>query len=208
MLAELRNRRTDLLVKFRSDDRLVQEIDQQITDTAAALDRARSFTAVEETTDVNPLCQSLEAELSRAELSRAGFEARKTSLAATLASWRSRMATLDGATAQHDTLTRQAREAEGNLLLYTKKQEEARIADSLDQQKFANVSIAEAPVQPYLPDKPNVPLNLALGFLLACFTSLGAAFALEMNRSSFDSPAELEFATKLPVLAAVPAEGA
>jgi capsular polysaccharide biosynthesis protein len=52
-----------------------------------------------------------------------------------------------------------------------------------------------------------VPLNLALGFLLACFSSLGAAFAAEMNRVTFDSADELQASLNLPVLASVPVEG-
>jgi uncharacterized protein involved in exopolysaccharide biosynthesis len=208
MLAELRNRRTGLLAKFQSDDRLVLELDKQIADTSAALSRARELTSVEQTTDVNPLRQSLEAQLAQTELSRAGLEARRASLTAVLASWRTRLAALDRATAEHDGLNRELKQAEDNLLLYSKKQEEARIADSLDQQKIANVSIAEAPSKPHLPAKPNVPLNLALGFLLACFVSLGAAFALEMNRNTFDTADELQAMFKVPVLAAVPVERA
>ena len=55
MLAELNNQRTALLAKFRSDDRLVISLDDQIRDTKAALERARATTSVEETTDVDPL---------------------------------------------------------------------------------------------------------------------------------------------------------
>jgi uncharacterized protein involved in exopolysaccharide biosynthesis len=207
MLAELQNRRTDLLAKFHPDDRLVREIDDQIKNTTAAMERASKLTAVEQTTDVNPLRQSLEAEFSRAELLRAGLESRRASLKSVLQSWHTRLVALDAATAEHEALNRQIKQAEDNLILYSTKQEEARIADSLDQQKIANVSIAEAPSKPYLPSKPNVPLNLALGFLLACFASIAAAFALEMNRTSFETAEDLQAATDLPVLATVPVEG-
>jgi uncharacterized protein involved in exopolysaccharide biosynthesis len=208
MLAELQNRRTALLAKFQPGDRLVLELDKQIADTSAALARARELTSVEQTTDVNPLRQGLEAQLAQAELTRAGLEARRASLAGVLAATRTRLAALDNVTADHDGLNREIKQTEENLLLYSKKKEEARIADSLDQQKIANVSIAEAPSKPYLPAKPNVPLNTALGFLLACFASLGAAFALEMNRATFDTAAELQDLFKLPVLASVPLEKA
>lgn len=206
MLSELQNRRTALLTKFQSDDRLVQEVDKQIADTTAALATARQLTAVEETSDVNPLRQKLEAELAEADLARTALESRRTSLVSALASWRSRLAALDAATTEHDALGREIRQAEDNLLLYSKKKEEARISDSLDQRKIANVSIAEAPSRQYLPSKPNIPLNLALSFLLACFTSVGAAFALEMNRTTFDSAEELQSALNIPVLASVPVE--
>ena len=48
MLAELQNRRTLLLAKFRSDDRMVLEADQEISDTQAALEEATKLTAIEQ----------------------------------------------------------------------------------------------------------------------------------------------------------------
>ena len=208
MLAEMRNRRSDLLVKFKPDDRMVRDLDKQIEETTGALAKAQSMTSVEETTDVNPLRQSLDGQLAQAELQRATLAARRTSLTSELREWRSRLQRLDSATVEHERLARDVKRAEDKLVLYGQKQEEARIADALDQQKISNVSIAEAPVRPYLPSSPNVPLNLALGFVVALFASLGTAFALEVNRTTFESETELETATGLPVLASIPAGGA
>jgi polysaccharide biosynthesis protein PslE len=208
MLAELNNQRTALLAKFRPDDRLVVSLDDQIKDTTAALDRAKSATTVEETTDIDPLRQNITLELAKAELSQAGLQARCVALAADLTSWRARLRELDSDTVAYDRLSHEVKLAEDKLDVYVKKQEEARIADALDRQKFANVSIIETPVRPYLPTKPNVPLNLALGFLVACFASLGTGFALETNRNTLDSEEELESALALPVLATIYAKGA
>lgn len=206
MQVELENRRTSLLTRFQPDDRLVVELDKQIEQTGAALARARTLTSVEQTSDANPLRQKLEMELADAELKLAGLQSRRSSLGAALAVSRSRLASLDSVTAEHDGLSREIKQAEDNLVLYSKKKEEARIADSLDEQKIANVSIAEPPTRPYLPSKPNVPLNLAVGFLFACFAGLGSAFVAELTRSTFDSPGEIQSSLKLPVLASVPVE--
>lgn len=204
MLAELQNRRTQALMKFRSDDRVVVELEQEIADTRSALERAAKLNSVEQVTDVNPLRQNLESELARAELQETGLKARRNSLAAIAGGYRTRLTQLEGATIQYETLQRGRKEAEDNYLLYMRKQEEARIADSLDQQKIANVAIAEAPAPQHLPAKPNVVLNLALGFLLAGFVSVGAAFGAEYSGSGFHTPSEVESATGIPVLATVP----
>jgi tyrosine-protein kinase Etk/Wzc len=98
-------------------------------------------------------------------------------------------------------MSRARKEAEDNYLLYAKKTEEARIAESLDQQKISNVAIAETPTEPHLPSKPDVPLNIALGVVLACFLSLGGAFTAEYFSDTVAQPAELEELTGLPVLA-------
>ena len=208
MLAELQNQRTRLLTKYRSDERLVVEVDRQIEDTRSALERAKSLSAVEEATDVNPLKQALENELARTELAQAGLEARHLELASQVRSTQNRLTSLEKATARHNDLERQLKEAEDNYLLYAKKQEEARVSESLDQQKIANVAIAEAPVASHLPSKPKVPLNLALGLLLASFVSVGTALSLDYSARVLHTPAELETVTGLPVLATVPAEGA
>lgn len=61
MLVELKNRRTQLLVKFQPGDRLVKEVDEQIRTTTAALAKASQTTYSEKSSDINPLRQSLDS---------------------------------------------------------------------------------------------------------------------------------------------------
>jgi len=202
MLAELQNRRTQLLVKFRPEDRLVQELNQEIIDTQAALEKAVKLTGQEEATDVNPVHQALQIDLSKQENQLAGAMSRWQALARQTAIYRKQMMQLANATAGFDDLLRTQKEAEDKYLLYAKKMEEARITESLDQQKIANVTIAESPMEPHKPAKPNVKLNIALGGLLALFLSLGLPFVAEYFREeTVEDPDELEQVTKLPVLA-------
>jgi uncharacterized protein involved in exopolysaccharide biosynthesis len=201
MLAELQNRRTLLLAKFRPDDRMVLEVEQEISDTQAALEKAAKLTGVEQSTDVNPVHQALEIELANQQAELAGIDARRQTLAWQAETYRQELMKLGNATATHDDLVRAQKAAEENYLLYAKKTEEARIAESLDQQKIANVAIAETPIEPHLPSKPNVGLNLALGVFLGFFLSLGSAFAAEYFRDTVEQPQELEELTGLPVLA-------
>jgi uncharacterized protein involved in exopolysaccharide biosynthesis len=201
MLAELQNRRTLLLTKFRSDDRMVLEADQEISDTQAALEKATKLTAVEQATDVNPIHQTLEIDLAKQQAELAGLEARRQTLAQQSWIYRQQLMKLGNATAAFDDLVRTQKEAEVNYLLYATKKEEARIGESLDQQKIANVAIAESPVEPHVPSKPKVLLNLALGVLLAGFLGLGVGFGAEYLRDTVEQPRELEELTGLPVLA-------
>jgi len=113
-------------------------------------------------------------------------------------------ARLEGGTAQYQDLTRRVKEAEENYQLYQKKQEEARITDELDQNKITNVTLAEAPVQPQLPSRPNRPLNLFLGIFLGAVVSVASVIAAEFFRESVQTPRELEGLTGMPVLATVP----
>jgi succinoglycan biosynthesis transport protein ExoP len=109
---------------------------------------------------------------------------------------------LEGSTSEFQDLTRRVKEAENNYQLYEKKQEESRIADELDQNKITNVSLAEAPVQPQLPSKPNRPLNLVLGIVLGALVALAGAITAEFLRESVETPRELELSGQ--VLATIP----
>lgn len=204
MLVELQNKRTDLLTKFKPTDRLIGEIDQQIQTTRTALERATSQTATEQATDLNPLRQTLEAELARARVDQAGAVSRRASLTSQVQEYESKLLRLEGGTAPYQDLTRQVKEAEDNYQLYQKKQEEARITDELDQNKITNVSLAEAPVQSELPSRPNRPLNLLLGVFLGAVVSVACVITAEFFRESVQTPRELEGLTGMQVLATVP----
>jgi uncharacterized protein involved in exopolysaccharide biosynthesis len=204
MLVELQNRRTQLLSKFRSDDRLVRELDKEINTTKAALDKASNQTATEQSTDLNPLRQTLDMELARARVDQAGAQARHSSLAGQVRDYEVRLSRLEGSTSEYQDLARRVKEAENNYQLYEKKQEESRIADELDQNKITNVSLAEAPVQPQLPSKPNRPLNLLLGLVMGVLVSLGCAITAEFFRESVETPRELELSGGAQVLATIP----
>jgi uncharacterized protein involved in exopolysaccharide biosynthesis len=207
MMVELQNRRTQLLTKFRPEDRLVREVDEQIRTTKAALAKAESQTATEQATDLNPLRQTLETELSRAHLEQTGAQARRDTLAAQLHEYEGSLKNLEGDTTRHNDLQRQVKEAEENYQLYAKKREEARIADELDRQKITNVSIAEAPAVPRIPATPNRPLNLVLGVFVATLLSLGTVFSAEMLGDTIHTPRQLEALTGSSVLATVPENG-
>lgn len=207
LIVELQNRRTQLLTKFRSDDRLVKEIDQQLKDTRAALNKASKETATEQSTDLNPLRQTLETELARGRVDLAGATGRREMLAGQVKQYEDQLSRLEGITAEYDDLNRQVKESADNYELYKKKAEEARITDELDQNKITNVSIAEAPVQPQLPVRPNRMLNLILGVFLGALLSIGSVVIAEFMRDTVLTPRELESFTGQPVLASLPNMG-
>jgi uncharacterized protein involved in exopolysaccharide biosynthesis len=207
MIVELQTRRTQLLTKFKPDDRLVREVDEQIRITREALDKAEHKTATEEATDLNPLRQTLETELARARLDQSASMARRATLTGQLQQYQAALDQLEVNTVKHNDLQRELKEAEDNYQLYAKKREESRIADELDRQKITNVSIAEAPTAAQLPSSPNRLLNLVLGVVFAGFLSLGTVFSAELMDDRAYSPRQLEAMTGAAVLATVPENG-
>jgi uncharacterized protein involved in exopolysaccharide biosynthesis len=202
MLAELQNRRTELLTKFRPDDRVVQQLDQQISDTKAAMDRADGLVATEEATDVNPLRQSLDGELAKAELNATGLRARAGGLSKQIEDYERALGSLQHATPEDDQLLREIKEAEDNFFLYSKKQEEARIGEAMDRQKIANVLLVE-PARPPQSPKPRLTTGFLTSYLLGCLLILGIGLGIGLMRRAIYTPWELEALTGLPVLASV-----
>ena len=108
LLAELQNRRTELLAKYLDGDRNVKQVEQQIADTRKALGDAAAGEAREETTDLNPLRQTLNADLLRARAQSGATRARAEAINRQIAGYRSGLARLESLTSEHDELARGA----------------------------------------------------------------------------------------------------
>ena len=204
LLVELRNKRTQQLTKFRPEDRTIKELDQQILDTRTALGNALKNKETEEQTDINPVRQLLEGDLAKLEAGSSGLRAQKGELATQLNTYHRTLTQLDQVTVEHQELERTIKETEENYKLYARKAEESRVAEALDQKKIANVAIAEAPVPPHTPYKPNRLLILILGCVLTALIALSCAFVADYLSDTVHSPGELESLTGLPVLSTIP----
>jgi uncharacterized protein involved in exopolysaccharide biosynthesis len=180
LLVELNNKRTELLTKFNADDRVIVEIDTQIADTNGALERARGLSANEESTDVNPAWRELESERLKARLALSGLESKAEQLRQELAEQRAVALSITEAGPEYEALVRQVEAARQNRELYTRKEEEARIADALDRQRISNVVLAQAPVISHVPAKPNKRFGVVIGAIAASVLALGLAFAREL----------------------------
>ncbi len=166
-LLDLKNRRTEMASKFRSNDRLVVQLDAQIADTQAMLDRANASTHTEQTTDLNVVRQASEKDFMADSINLAGMIARREKLKADALRYRDEMSQLATATVKHEALVRRVKENEDNYLLYSRKREQARIESVLDQGRVANVAIAQQPTLTIEPASPNLLLAIPLALMLA-----------------------------------------
>lgn len=180
MIAELTNKRTQALTRFQPTDRLVVELDQQIADTSASLEQAKTLNANEESTDINPSWQALDAEQTKARLAYAGLESKAAQVKRELEDQRAKTLRITEAGPQYDAITRRIAEHKSNVELYSKKEEEARIAEVLDKQRISNVVLAQAPIVSHVPSKPSVRLGLVAGAILAVMIAVGMAFLREL----------------------------
>ncbi|MGH9160010.1 MAG: GumC family protein [Vicinamibacteraceae bacterium] len=179
-LVDLRNERTELLMKFNANDRFVQQVDQKIADTKAALEGALTMEASEQSTGINPTWQQLQTERTEARLQLAGLESKAAKLERELGAQRTRLVDLTEAGPRYDQLVRRVADLKNKYDLFAKRQEEARVADVLDKQRIANVVLAQAPMVSHIPASPNIRMGAVAGAILAALLAGCAAIAREL----------------------------
>ncbi len=202
MLAELQNKRTELLTKFKPGDRMIKSVDQQIAETQQKKAEAERMNATEEATDVNPIRQTLETELARTQQTADGLRARIDTLTHQSGEYRSQLERLEGVAPSEQEILREIKVAEENYLLYSRKREEARISEAMDQQKIANIAISEPPHVPALP-LPRVNMSVIAGYMAGVIVILLAAFVFGSLRRTIYTPWDLESFAMAPVLGTV-----
>jgi uncharacterized protein involved in exopolysaccharide biosynthesis len=202
-LLELELRRVELLSKFEPTYRPVQELEEQIAQTKSAIDAAEKAPLRDETTDRDPTYEALRTELAKAKTELAATEARTRAITSLIDTYRRQAEQLDRKEILHQDMVRTAKADEDNYLLYLRKEEEARISDALDQQRFSNVVVAEPATVPLRP-QPRGLLFLVVGTLLAALVSVIVALFVDRWDPSFRTPEEVESFLGSPVLAAFP----
>lgn len=202
-LMTLELKRTELLTKYQPSYRLVQEVDTQIADTRTAIVAEQSKPLKEETSDQNTTYTWIRTELAKAKADYSALQARAAATQTIVGIYQQNARNLEEKGLIQQDLLRTAKTNEENYLLYLRKQEEARMAEALDERRILNVAIAERPNVPLVPT--NSPLIFAfVGILLSATVSIGVVFAVEYMDPSFRTPSEVATELNIPVLASVP----
>jgi uncharacterized protein involved in exopolysaccharide biosynthesis len=205
-LLELELKRTELLTKFEPTYRPVQEVDEQITQTREAIATAEKTPLRDEITDRDPTYEALRSELAKSKTELAATEARAAAMSALVRTYRTESQKLDHKEVLHESILRAAKSDEENYMLYLHKQEEARISDALDQQRFSNVVVAEPATVPLAP-QGRWMFAVLLGGLIASLASVTLALVVDRWDPSFRTPGEVESFLGTPVVAAFPKNG-
>ena len=204
MLAELENKRTTMLTRFTENDRLVQEINKQITDTKAALAKAQQMTSQEHDSDVNPTWQNVTGSIIQNETQRAALQAKHAALTKQIATLQGQLAGVEGSTVAFNSLRQKVADLQNNYQLYTEKRDETKIADEMNANRLLDVAVAQNPTFSVTPYRPKPLVDLVLGSFTAIFFACFLVFFAEIGRNTFATSVEVERALQFPVLAEVP----
>lgn len=202
-LATLELKHTDMIAHYDPDYRPVKDLEDQISQSRAQLEAARSERLSEDTTDDNPAYVWLKEELVKARADLATLQGQAAATRLNVEHYRQAAVELGEQGLEQDNLVRNAKTEEDSFLLYLNKREEARISDALDSKRILNVAIAENPTVPALP--VHSPwLFVVVGFILAVVLSIGAAFVADYFDPSLRTADEARKVLQLEILAAMP----
>jgi uncharacterized protein involved in exopolysaccharide biosynthesis len=202
-LLDLELKRTELLTKFVPSYRLVQEVDQEITETNTSIAAENQAPVREQTTDLDVNHEWVKAETLNTQVELSTLEAHAQATGIQVAGYREIAQQLGDHAIQQEELQRELKVAGEKYLLYVNKREEARIGDALDQGGILNVTIAEEATVPALPARSEWMFGL-IGAVLGGGVSTGLAFAADSLNPSFRTPDEVMAYLGAPVLASLP----
>lgn len=203
-LLALELKRLELRELFQPSYPPLQEVEKQIGLTRAAISAAEAEPLLEKTTARDHTHEWITTELAKLKSELPALQARLIATARSIQEFRGKARRLDDVLVVQENLVRDTKLAEQNYLIYSRKQEEARISNALDIQRIVNVAIAEAATVPFVPAGRSRKLLLLIGLLLASVCSLALAFVIDFLDPSFRTPAEVEAFLGVPVLAALP----
>jgi uncharacterized protein involved in exopolysaccharide biosynthesis len=202
-LNTLELQRTDYLAKYDPSYRLVQEVEQQIAETKAAIVAQEKGQLKDDTTDRNPVYAWADQELTKAKAALPPLQAQKDANAHNVATYNREALAYNEGEIKSSDLMREVKAEEQNYLLYLGKREQTRISDKLDEERVLNVVLAEPPTIPLVPTYS--PLLLVIvSFLLAGLVSVGTALTADYLDSSFRTPDEVKEILRIPVFASIP----
>jgi uncharacterized protein involved in exopolysaccharide biosynthesis len=214
LLQELQNnlltaqlKRTQLVAKYDPSYPLVQEADQEIAATEAAIAKAQETKYLVQTTDRDPTHEYLREDMAKTQTDLASLRATATAISQSIGRMNLQMVNFDAKAVKQAALLREAKVNEGNYLLYASKREQERTSDALDEKRIADVAIAVPPVVPVLPAYGPF-LVIFVGFFVSLFACVMSAFVADYLDPSFRTPKDVFDALNIPVLASVPRKAA
>ena len=206
-LASFRNHRTELLTRYGASDRLVLEVDQQISDTNRAIESAVTEKSMEDTTDINPPWQQLTTSMVEGTVEHQGLLGTESSVRSELGALRTSLSEVQSLTLTFEQLRAHSEQAQANFEAFAEKRDRAHVEDAMDAGKLLNVTVMETPTLSFTPARPHRLLTLALGLPTGLFLAFSAVYFVEAGRNTFATPRELEAVMQEPVLATIPFDG-
>jgi uncharacterized protein involved in exopolysaccharide biosynthesis len=203
-LMELEVERSELQTIFKPGYSQLHEIERKIQQAKRIIANEAATQIQEQSTQNNPIYQTLKSDLLQAKTALASLEGRKRELQQQVHDYRQASQHFSELEFEAERLKREVRLNEEAYLSYVKREDEARFADAMDRHRIANISVAEPTYVPLRPVTPRKKLNVLLALVLGSSAGLAMASLAEYLDHTFQTREEVERYLGLPVLASIP----
>jgi uncharacterized protein involved in exopolysaccharide biosynthesis len=183
LLAQLTMKRAQLLTTYQPDDRTVKQVDTQISQANSELERLKSFSSSDESTDVNPTWQAIDEAFTTDSARLKAIAGRKAALDAQVAKLQGQVTGLSGDALEFKNLQENAATLDSNYLLYVQKRDSARMSAAMDNSGLLNFGVVEMPTFSLSPVRPKPLRDTILGIAATLFLALITVYLLNaMNQ--------------------------
>ncbi len=203
LLAQLTLRRAQLLTEYLPTDRIVQQVDSQIEEAQSELKKSQAMNSTETQTNVNPKFQAQDQALADDRAHLGAAMGRRSTIAAQLVDLENQLKSTESAALEFTTLQQRVAALDTNQQLYVQKRDAAQISEAMDERGLLNVGIAQSPTFSLDPVRPRPLIDTVLGLLTSVFLAGFVVYLAEAGRETIATPAELDVASRYPVLATV-----
>lgn len=203
-LVELEYKESELLARYTEENRLVQDIRDEIQMVRKKLKEQENKTYDKNTYGLNTTYQRLQENIFNNEAELSALQAKKEIQKTQLDNLRDRLEKLNKIEVELNLLNNEVGLVRQEYQLYKSKFEESRISDEMDSMKIVNVSLIQPARPPLKPVSPKKLLNLVLAVVLGGIGGLIVIFLVEYQDDRLEKVDEVEKLLKLPVLASIP----
>lgn len=174
----LQLREQELLSKYTDAMPAVQEIRRQIAEAESILAREQAD-RTQVTSGRNPAYEALYLALLTAQSDVAAQQAKLTASRQQLVEARLGLIELNDHEVQLAQVQREMDLQDDNYRRYAATLEQVRIDQALETERISNISVVQPATFVEKPVRPRKLFNLGVGFLVACFGSLGLALVVD-----------------------------
>ena len=206
-LADLVARRAELH-NYQPDSVTLRALDTQVDSAQKELAAANAISAARVRMGPNPVYQQAQTDLLRADQDVNSARGAIIPLEDQLHKIDARMTELGSREAEYHTLTLQQETDEESYRTFLQRNDDARVADALNQQKINAIAVLQSATVPVEAVRPRVGLILGLALVLGVIVGTAACFIRETFDETFSRPLQVEPVLGLPVLASFRAVGA
>ena len=178
---QLKAERAQMLSRYQPNSLMIRQIDAKVAEAQKIIDHEDHLEVQERSTDLNPVWVTIDSNLAAARTSAEALQASQKDLSIRVPQTQDRIAQMVNSGVELGRLQRQVQTDSDAYLTYTRKSEEARVAQGLNTSKILNVSVSQPPEVPLKPAFPILWLNLLVGVILAIGLGMSAAYWEELS---------------------------